>query len=131
MGNRPKKRKRSAVGKRKSGVLKSTSPMSKSITVQGTKVTIISKGHEDYICLTDMVKGQKGGDQLIKNWLQTKNTVEFLGVWEELNNPDFNLVVFHQIRSDAGSNAFLMSVKQWIAKTGAVGIIAKAGRTPI
>lgn len=102
--------------------------MNKSITVQGSKVTIISKENEDYICLTDMVKSQKGGDQLIKNWLQTKNTIEFLGVWEELNNPDFNLVEFHQIRSEAGSNAFLMSVKQWIAKTGAGGIIAKAGR---
>lgn len=102
--------------------------MTKSITLQGTKVTVISQGQEDYICLTDMVKGQKGGDQLIKNWMQNKNTVEFLGVWEELNNSDFNLVEFHQIRSEAGSNRFLLSVKQWISRTKAVGIVAKAGR---
>ncbi len=102
--------------------------MTKSITVKGTKITVISQEHEDFICLTDIVKAIKGGDQLIKNWLQTKNTVEYLGVWEELNNPDFNLVEFHQIRSDAGSNAFLLSVKQWIAKTNAIGIVAKAGR---
>lgn len=84
--------------------------MNKSITVQGTKITVISQENEDFNCLTDLVKSRKGGDQLIKNWLQTKNTIEFLGVWEELNNPIFNLVEFHQIRDNAGSTAFRMPV---------------------
>lgn len=102
--------------------------MSKTLSVPGGKVTVITQASEDYICLTDMVKSFKGSDQLIKNWMQTKNTIEYLGVWEELNNPDFNLVEFHLIRNEAGSNKFLLSVKQWLSKTSAVGIMARAGR---
>jgi KilA-N domain len=102
--------------------------MSKTLSVPGGKVTVITQANEDYICLTDMVKSFKGADQLIKNWMQTKNTIEYLGVWEELNNPDFNLVEFHLIRNEAGSNKFLLSVKQWLGKTNAVGMMARAGR---
>ena len=76
----------------------------------------------------DMVKGFDGGDQLIKNWLQNKNTIEFLSVWEELNNPDFNLVELHQIKNEVGLNRFVMSAKKWIESTNAIGLIAKAGR---
>lgn len=102
--------------------------MSKTLSVPGGKVTVITQANEDYICLTDMVKSFKGADQLIKNWMQTKNTIEYLGVWEELNNPDFNLVEFHLIRNEAGSNKFLLSVKQWLSKTNALGMMARAGR---
>ena len=78
-----------------------------------------------------MVKGFDGGYQLIKNWLQNKNTIEFLSVWEELNNPDFNLVELHQIKNEVGLNRFVMSAKKWIDSTNAIGLIAKAGRYEI
>jgi len=102
--------------------------MKKSIQVQGKTINVIPHGEADYICLTDMVKSFKGGDQLIKNWLQNKNTLEYLGIWEELNNPDFKMVEFHLIRTEAGSNKFLLSAKQWTERTGAIGLEARAGR---
>jgi hypothetical protein len=68
-----------------------------SLVVQGVEVHITSQEEEDYISLTDMTKNFKGAEQLIKNWLQNKNTMDFLGVWERLNNQNFNLVEFHQI----------------------------------
>lgn len=103
--------------------------LAKSMTVQGVEVNLTSKNAEDYISLTDMTKSFKGSDQLIKNWLQNKNTIEFLGVWEQLNNPKFNLVEFHLIRNEAGLHRFVMSAKQWISRTNGVGLIAKAGRS--
>jgi hypothetical protein len=99
-----------------------------SIVVQGVEVHITTRNDEDYISLTDMTKQFDGADQLVKNWLQNKNTIDFLGVWERLNNPNFNLVEFHQIRNEAGLNRFVMSAKQWALKTGGIGLIAKAGR---
>ena len=100
----------------------------KSLTVQGVEVGLTAKGEEDYISLTDMVKNFNGADQLIKNWLQNKNTVDFLGVWEQLNNPSFNLVEFHLIKNEAGLNRFVMSAKQWTERTMGVGLLARAGR---
>lgn len=100
----------------------------KSLTVQGVEIGLTTRDEEDYISLTDMASKFDGSDQLIKNWLQNKNTIEFLGVWEQLNNSDFNLVEFHQIRSEAGTHRFVLSVKQWSERTGAVGVMAKAGR---
>jgi hypothetical protein len=100
----------------------------KSILVQGVEIHLVSKNDEDYISLTDMVQGFDGTDQLIKNWLQNKNTIDFLGVWERLNNPNFNLVEFHQIKTDSGLNRFVMSVKTWVQRTSGIGLIAKAGR---
>jgi len=98
------------------------------INVQGAEIAVISHDKEDYISLTDMVKKQEG-DYLIKNWLRNKNTIEFLGIWESLNNRgNFNLVEFDQIRKEAGVNKFLMSGKQWINRTNAIGIVAKTGR---
>jgi hypothetical protein len=99
-----------------------------SLTVQGIEIHITTRNDEDYISLTDMVSGFDGKEQLIKNWLQNKNTLEFLAVWEQLNNPDFNLVEFHQIRIEAGLNRFMMSAKKWMEKVNGVGVIAKAGR---
>ncbi len=98
------------------------------ITVQGVDVHVTSMENEDYIDLTDMTKNFKNHDQLLKNWLQNKNTIEFLGVWERMNNENFNLVEFHQIRSNAGLNSFVMSTKGWVEKTNAIGVFAKPGR---
>ena len=100
----------------------------KSLTVKGVEVNLTSKDDEDYISLTDMTKSFNGADQLIKNWLQNKNTVDFLGVWEQLNNPGFNLVEFHQIKNEAGLNRFVMSAKQWTERTKGIGLLARAGR---
>lgn len=99
-----------------------------SFQVQGVEIHLIEKDHEDYISLTDMTQNFKGADQLIKNWLQNKNTIEFLGVWEKINNPHFNLVEFHQIKDEAGSHRFVMSAKMWAQKTHGIGLVAKAGR---
>ena len=83
--------------------------------------------NDNYICLTDIAE-KFGSQDIIKNWLQNKNTIEFLGIWEKLNNKNFNLVEFHQIKNEAGLHRFLMSAKKWITLTNAVGIRAKTGR---
>ena len=76
-----------------------------------------------------MAKGFDGeAGEYIRNWLRNASTVRFLGVWEKVHNPNFNLVEFHQIKAELVDNTFLMSAKKWIARTGAVGIQAKAGR---
>lgn len=98
------------------------------IDVQGTEITILSAHREDYISLTDMVKNIEHGLALIEKWLRNKNTIEFLGIWEEIYNPDFNSPEFEGIKNQAGLNRFVLSVKQWVEKTNSRGIIAKAGR---
>ena len=99
-----------------------------SILVQGTPITIISNQKDDYICLSDMVKGFEGNGALIEQWLKNKDTVLFLGVWERINNSDFNSLEFEGIRNEAGRNSFYLSAKKWIERTNAKGLIAKAGR---
>ena len=96
--------------------------------VNETEITIIEIDEKDYISLTDMVKGIENGLALIEKWLRNKNTIEFLGIWEEMYNPNFNSPEFEGIKNAAGLNRFVMSVKQWIEKTNSIGIIAKAGR---
>ena len=98
------------------------------IVVNETEITIIEIDEKDYISLTDMVKGIENGLALIEKWLRNKNTIEFLGIWEEMYNPNFNSLEFGGIKNAAGLNRFVMSVKQWIEKTNSIGIIAKAGR---
>ena len=98
----------------------------KSLSVQGVEVHVTSRDDEDYISLTDMTKKFDGADQLIKNWLQNKNTVDFLGVWETLNNPSFNLVEFHQIKNQAGLNRFVMFAKPWLTRTPDSGRLRRA-----
>ena len=98
------------------------------LEVQGAEIHLVERGEEDYISLTDMTQNFDGGGQLIKNWLQNKNTIDFLGVWEKLNNPTFNLVEFHQVKEQAGLNRFVMSAKLWIEKTNGIGLLAKSGR---
>ncbi len=102
--------------------------MAEKIDVQGKEITIISQNEEDYISLTDMVKGVENGLALIEKWLRNKNTIEFLGIWEEIYNPDFNSPEFEGIKNQAGLNRFVLSVKQWAEKTNSRGIVAKAGR---
>lgn len=98
------------------------------IIVQDAEITVVSINERDYISLTDMVKHIENGLALIEKWLRNKNTIEFLGIWEEMYNPSFNSTEFEGIKNMAGLNRFILSVKQWIEKTNAIGIIAKAGR---
>jgi hypothetical protein len=98
------------------------------ILVDKTEITILEINEKDYISLTDMVKNIENGLALIEKWLRNKNTIEFLGIWEEMYNPNFNSPEFEGIKNMAGLNRFILSVKQWIEKTNAIGIIAKAGR---
>ena len=98
------------------------------IKVQDTEITIVTYNEKDYISLTDMVRNIENGLALIEKWLRNKNTIEFLGIWEEMYNPYFNSPEFEGIKNEAGLNRFVLSVKQWVEKTNSRGIIAKAGR---
>jgi KilA-N domain len=100
---------------------------SKKINIQGTEITILSNDHDDFISLTDMAKSQMQEAIIIK-WLSVKSTIEYIGEWEMLYNPDFNYTEFGTIKNAAGSNNFVLSVKQWIERTGAIGLRATAGR---
>ncbi len=97
------------------------------IEVQGINVRIIKENDDEYICLTDIAQ-KFGGSKLIENWLRSKSTVEFLGVWEKINNNNFNSTEFEGIKNQAGSNKFLLSVKKWQTTVNAIGIIAKTGK---
>ena len=97
------------------------------IIVKDTEVSVMRINEEDYISLTDMLKA-KDGEFFFSNWLRNRNTVEFLGIWEKLNNPDFNYVEFDIIKSQAGLNSYRLSAKEWMQKTNAIGIVAKTGR---
>lgn len=96
--------------------------------VLGTEISYYQHNDDDFISLTDMVKNIENGLALIEKWLRNKNTIEFLGIWEEIYNPDFNSPEFEGIKNQAGLNRFVLSVKQWTVKTNSIGIIAKAGR---
>jgi hypothetical protein len=100
------------------------------IEVKGLTVTISSDREQDFICLTDIAryKDSKRTDYIIQNWLRNRNTIEFLGIWEKLNNPRFNPIEFDGIKNQAGLNSFVLTSKQWIEKTNAAGLIAKSGR---
>ena len=97
------------------------------IEVRGTPVTVLSFKEGDYISLTDMLRA-KDGDFFIADWLRNRNTVEFLGSWESVFNPDFNYGEFATIKSQAGLNSYKISVKEWVEKTHAIGLKATAGR---
>jgi len=101
---------------------------SKKMEVQGAEIAVFSRNEQDYISLTDMVRGIDNGLVLIEKWLRNKNTIEFIGIWEEIYNPDFNSPEFEGIKNQAGLNRFALSVKQWVEKTGSIGMVAKAGR---
>ena len=97
------------------------------INVQGVDISIITINQEDYISLTDMIKA-KSGELLISNWLRNKNTLEYIGTWEQMYNPIFNYIEFDIIKNQAGLNRFIISVKEFIEKTNAISIKAKTGR---
>ena len=105
--------------------------MKAKINAKGTEITVLSKGDEnDYISLTDIAKYKNPTDPrfVIQNWMRTRFTMEFLGVWERLNNPDFNRVEFEAVKNESGSNAFVMTPTKWVDLTGGIGVISKAGR---
>ena len=97
------------------------------ITVKGTEVNVAKVNGEDYICLTDMMRA-KDGDFFITDWLRNRNTLEFIGIWEKVYNPDFNYGEFAIIRNQSGLNSFKISVKEFVSKTHAISLQAKAGR---
>ncbi|MGZ8955039.1 MAG: KilA-N domain-containing protein [Methylovulum sp.] len=98
-----------------------------SINVQGTAISIISHSDDDYICITDMA-AKFGDSELIYNWMRNRNTLEFLGIWEQLHNPDFKGLEFETFKKEAGLNSFSLTPKKWIAATKAIGFQSKAGR---
>ena len=98
------------------------------IVVKGNEIRLIPKNEESYISLTDIAKGFGDSKTMIQNWMRTRSTVEFLGVWENMNNDDFNRIEFEEIKNASGSNAFSLSPKKWIEMVGAIGITSKAGR---
>ena len=97
------------------------------LSVLNQKISYIKIENEDYISITDMLKS-KDGDFFVSDWLRNRNTIEFLGIWEEIHNPNFNYGEFAIIKSQAGLNSYKISVKEWTEKTNAIGIISKAGR---
>jgi hypothetical protein len=100
------------------------------IEVQGTEITVSKKEQQEYISLTDIARHKDSDrtDYIIQNWLRNRNTIEFLGIWEKLNNPNFNPIEFEGFRNRAGLNSFVLTTKQWVEKTNAIGVFAKAGR---
>ena len=98
------------------------------LNVDGTEIQVLQIEEDDYISLTDMVRKIDNGSALIEKWLRNKNTIEFLGIWEEMYNEDFDTDAYDEIMQEAGLNRFIMSVKQWVTRTNSKGIVAKAGR---
>jgi len=100
------------------------------ISVKGTEIILFSHKKDDFISLTDMAKfkNAEATGYVISRWLSARYTIDFVGIWERINNPDFNIVEFNNIKNESGANGFVLTSKQWIEKTNAVGIIAKPGR---
>ena len=104
----------------------------RTINIDNSEISVIFGLHdEDYICLTDMVKAGDNSDRtniVIQNWMRRKDTISYLGVWENLHNPDFKSIEFDAIKNASGTNRFILTAKEWIERTAAIGIIAKSGR---
>ena len=100
------------------------------IEVEGSVISVVKNQNEDYVSLTDMAKFKNAESTglVISHWLSTRFAIDFLGIWEQINNPSFNVTEFSNIRFNAGSNGYVLSVKQWIERTNAIGIISSAGR---
>lgn len=102
------------------------------INIDDSEISVIFGLHdEDYICLTDMVKAGDNSDRtniVIQNWMRRKDTISYLGVWENLHNPNFKSIEFDAIKNASGTNRFILTAKEWIERTGAIGILAKSGR---
>lgn len=104
--------------------------MKKEIVVKNININLLPKSKEDFISLTDIARYKNNEDPrfVIQNWMKTRATVDFLGIWEQINNPDFKRVEFDTFKSEAGSNAFVLTPQKWISKTNAIGIISKSGK---
>jgi len=102
----------------------------KKIITQGLQIAVIKNNEEEYISLTDMAKFKERETTgiVIANWLSTKYTIQFMGAWEQIYNPHFNVMEFNNIKNEAGSNGFILSSSKWIQKTNAIGIRSSAGR---
>jgi len=100
------------------------------IDVQGTVVTILARKNQDYISLTDIARYRNSAEpfSIINNWMRSRSTIEFLGLWETLSNPDFKPLEFERFKNEAGSNYFVLSPQRWIAATQAIGITSVSGR---
>ena len=100
----------------------------KRIEVQGTEIRLYAQNENDFICITDIAKKFEVGVSAIESWMRNRNTIEFLGTWEMLKNPNFNSVGFDGLKQNVGLNTFKISVKKWIETTNAIGLDSKAGR---
>lgn len=100
----------------------------KNVDVKGSQISVLTKDEVNYISLTDMTGGFKEGSGLIGKWITNKNTIEYLGIWEKINNPAFNYPEFGVIENESGVNRFILSAGQWIDRTNAIGMLVKAGR---
>lgn len=102
----------------------------KKINTQGLQIYTFKRNENDYISLTDMAKykDSERTDYIVQNWMRNRDTIEFLGIWEQLNNPDFNPIEFEGFKNNAGSNSFSLTPKRWIESVGAIGVITKSGR---
>jgi len=100
------------------------------ITIQGTEIVIFEKEESDYISITDIAKYRDAErtNYIIQNWMRTRNTIEFIGMWEQLHNPNFKSIEFDAFKNEAGSNSFSLTPKRWIETTNAIGLISKSGR---
>src|SRR3990167_950974 len=110
--------------------LKEEPIMKSKLYVQSHEVATTTKDGIEYICITDIArfKNSDRTDIIIGNWLRNRNTVEFLGIWEQINNPDFKPIEFDGFKKQAGLNSFTLTPKQWIENTGAIGLVSRAGR---
>ncbi len=103
----------------------------KIVWVQDIPITISSDGQDDYICISDIAKAKTGDSRAadtVKNWLRNRTTLEFLGTWEVIYNPNFKVVEFDHFKAEAGLHTFTLSVSEWIARTNAVGLFVRKGR---
>ena len=100
------------------------------INIKGKEILVYSEQSEDYISLTDIARYRDAerSDYILQNWMRNRSTIEFMGLWEMFNNPDFNSIEFDGIKSLSGSNSFALTPKRWIESTNAIGIVSKAGR---
>ena len=100
------------------------------LSIQGKDVTLVTDNKKDYISITDIAKYRSSETpaDIVKNWLRSRSTIELLGLWEKLYNPEFKLAEFDQFKNEAGANYFVLSPKKWIEKTNAIGLISKSGR---
>src|SRR3989339_1878592 len=102
----------------------------KKIVVHGSEISFFAKNQDDYISLTDIAKYRNKLEpfSIINNWMRSRSTIEFIGLWEKLNNPDFKPIEFERFKTEAGSNYFVLSPQRWIESTDAAGIVSRSGR---